>query len=229
MNKRLEDFIQKNKEAFDNYEPSDALWQRIERELGNKNRSQKGQSVSMKTWIKVAAAVIFLVMGAASWYSWNRVGKSNDAIVASVANSAETAPVPLTPEQPEEAPLNNPHSNTAPVALNEKEKKSAPAPRKKENELYHYSRLIELRQDQMEILKTSEPELYQEFSKDMDMLATSYDALKAQLERGVNREKLMEAMIGNLKMQSELLSRQLDILKQVQSKKEKDETNYKNL
>ncbi|MCH5685831.1 hypothetical protein LWM68_17200 [Niabella sp. W65] len=52
------------------------------------------------------------------------------------------------------------------------------------------------------------------------MLETSYDALKAQLSKGVNSEKLLEAMIGNLKMQADLLNKQLEILKQVHKKKE---------
>ncbi len=72
----------------------------------------------------------------------------------------------------------------------------------------------------MKELKKTEPELYKEFSKDAEMLETSYDALKAQLSKGVNSEKLLEAMIGNLKMQADLLNKQLEILKQVHKKKE---------
>lgn len=232
MSKRIEDFIQKNKDAFNEHEPSEALWHRIERGLDNKNQHPAGKAVFFKAWMRVAAAlvIVFTVAGIA-WYIWNADKSQDTGAMVATADSAETGPdsAVFIPKE-EQIALDGPQQDTHSQALHKEKKKTDPLPQKsEEDELYHYSRLIEIKQEQMETLKKSEPGLYQEFSKDMEMLATSYDALKAQLNRGVNREKLLEAMIGNLKMQSELLNRQLEILKQVRSKKENNEKNYKNL
>lgn len=41
MSKKLEDFIQNNRDAFDSYQPSDALWQRIEKSWMRRKMKKK--------------------------------------------------------------------------------------------------------------------------------------------------------------------------------------------
>lgn len=236
MSKKLEDFIRNNKTAFDEYTPSDALWQRIEGKLEVvKETPAKGRVFALKSWMKVAAVLALLVTTAVVFYNLNRNGGQTPGIAATTGNENDSTPVMVnkSPEDiVEDQPLvenDSPHGQLA-GSDPKKEKSVTPQRSIEEEELYHYVRLIEIKQGQMKELKKTEPELYKEFSKDAEMLETSYDALKAQLSRGVNSEKLLEAMIGNLKMQADLLNKQLEILKQVHKKKKlNDEKDYKNL
>lgn len=236
MSKKLEDFIRNNKNAFDEYTPSDALWQRIEGRLDVvKDIPAKGKVFVLKSWMKVAAVIALLMTTAVVFYNLNRNGGQEPKIVATTGNENDSTPVIVnkSPEDiVEEQPLVENDSPHGQLAGNDpkKEKNTDPQRSMEEEELYHYVRLIEIKQGQMKELKKTEPELYKEFSRDAEMLETSYDALKAQLSRGVNSEKLLEAMIGNLKMQADLLNKQLEILKQVHKKKKmNDEKDYKNL
>lgn len=236
MSKKLEDYIRNNKDAFDEYTPSDALWQRIEGRLEiARDVPAKGRMFVLKSWMKVAAVVALLVTTAVVFYNLNRNGGQAPDIVATTGNENDSTPV-IVNKSPqdniEDQPVIANDSPQGQLAGNDpkKEKNGSPQRSMEEEELYHYVKLIEIKQGQMKELKKTEPELYKEFSKDAEMLETSYDALKAQLSKGVNSEKLLEAMIGNLKMQADLLNKQLEILKQVHKKKKlNDEKDYKNL
>ena len=65
MSKRLEDFINMNREEFDDLEPSADLWQRIEKHLppeGAAPQKSEAKTFSLNFVLRVAASVI-LVMG----------------------------------------------------------------------------------------------------------------------------------------------------------------------
>lgn len=237
MSKKLEDFIRDHKNSFDDYTPSDALWQHIESRLDSaKPVSGKGRVFHLKTWMKAAAVIALLITTALVSYNLNRSGqepsetpiagngslhKIPDSTVEDSGKDATEEPLLIENSSPREHLAGN---------VPKKDPSEAPGKNTEEDELYHYVKLIEIKQGQMKELKKTEPELYKEFSKDAEMLETSYGALKAQLSKGVNSEKLLEAMIGNLKMQADLLNKQLEILKQVHKKKNSnDEKNYKNL
>ncbi|MBO9658497.1 MAG: hypothetical protein J7527_06705 [Chitinophagaceae bacterium] len=87
---------------------------------------------------------------------------------------------------------------------------------------------IEKQQQELKDLSVKQPELYDQFTQDLAVLDSSYRVLKAQASRSPNREILIKAMMNNLQLQAELLSRQLNILseynktKQVDHEKEKD-------
>src|SRR5690606_33376620 len=102
-------------------------------------------------------------------------------------------------------------SNNSPLLADQKQ---TPSDALEEEALYHYSRLIEIKQEQMAKLTENEPELSKEFATDMEALESEYKALKQQFKEGLNREQLLEAMITNLKMQADLLNKQLNILKE---------------
>ncbi|MGN7786140.1 anti-sigma factor [Niabella sp. 22666] len=236
MSKKLEDFIRNNKNAFDEYTPSDELWQRVEGKLSVvKEAPSKGRVFALKSWMKVAAVLALLVTTAVVFYNLNRNGGQTPDIAKITGNENDSTPVMVNKSPKdivEDQPVIENDSPQGQLAGNDpkKEKSGGPQRSMEEEELYHYVKLIEIKQGQMKELKKTEPELYKEFSRDAEMLETSYDALKAQLSKGVNSEKLLEAMIGNLKMQADLLNKQLEILKQVHKKKKlNDEKDYKNL
>ena len=89
-------------------------------------------------------------------------------------------------------------------------------------EVYHFTQLIDLKQSELKQIEKDHPELYQRFVKDMNKLDSSYQALKTELPKNANRELLLEAMIQNLRLQTELLNQQLSIIKQLNQKNTKE-------
>ena len=97
-------------------------------------------------------------------------------------------------------------------------------------EVYHFTQLIELKQNELKKIEREQPELYREFIGDITTLDSSYNALKKELPLNPNREQLLEAMIDNLRLQTELLNHQLLIIKKIkQAKKSGNESNSKSI
>jgi hypothetical protein len=90
-------------------------------------------------------------------------------------------------------------------------------------EIYHFKELIGLKQSELKKLEKEYPQLYQQFRGDINELDSSYQALKTNLSANLNREMLLEAMIQNLQLQSELLNRQLLIIKEIKQKSKRNE------
>ncbi|HYE54804.1 MAG TPA: hypothetical protein VD996_08180 [Chitinophagaceae bacterium] len=87
-------------------------------------------------------------------------------------------------------------------------------------ELYHFTQLIELKQNELKQIEKEHPELYVQFVKDIQKLDSSYQALRADLPANPGQEKLLEAMIQNLRLQADLLNQQLNIIKQIKQTKQ---------
>lgn len=98
-------------------------------------------------------------------------------------------------------------------------------------EVYHFTQLIELKQHELKQIEKDNPTLYKQFLKDISKLDSSYNTLKNELPTNANREQLLEAMIQNLRLQTELLNQQLQIIQQIkqQSKSDSDESNGKSV
>jgi hypothetical protein len=85
-------------------------------------------------------------------------------------------------------------------------------------QIYHFKELIGLKQNELKQLEREYPQLYREFMGDIHQLDSSYQALKLNLGENPNREMLLEAMIQNLQLQSDLLNKQLLIIKEIKQK-----------
>ena len=97
-------------------------------------------------------------------------------------------------------------------------------------EVYHFTQLIEIKQNELKKMQQADPVLYNQFIKDITRLDSSYNALKTQLPENPNQEQLLEAMIQNLRLQTDLLSEQLVIIQKIkQSKNKVNETNSKSI
>ena len=97
-------------------------------------------------------------------------------------------------------------------------------------EVYHFTQLIELKQTELKKIEKEQPVLYKEFIGDITTLDSSYNALKKELPQNPNREQLLEAMIENLRLQTDLLNHQLLIIKKIkQAKKTSDEDNSQSI
>ena len=81
------------------------------------------------------------------------------------------------------------------------------------------SEAVENRQKELRIAIANNPELYKKFRDDLNTLDSSYRILKEQAAQSVNGDVLIKAMIQNLQLQSELLGRQLMIIKEFKTTK----------
>lgn len=85
-------------------------------------------------------------------------------------------------------------------------------------QISYFQELIGMQQEELKKLQHEYPDLYHQFVTDINQLDSSYQALKIKLAVNPNREMLLEAMIQNLQLQSELLNRQLMIIKEIKQK-----------
>ncbi len=81
-----------------------------------------------------------------------------------------------------------------------------------------YSKLIEEKRDQLASFGRREPDLYREFSGELQRMESNYRELKQDLPDSPNQELMLEAMIQNLRMQIEVLNQQLDVLNYLEQK-----------
>jgi hypothetical protein len=78
---------------------------------------------------------------------------------------------------------------------------------------------VENRQRELRSAIANNPELYKKFQMDLNILDSSYRMLQQQAVQSVNRDVILKAMIQNLQLQSELLSRQLMIIHEFKTTK----------
>jgi hypothetical protein len=154
--------------------------------------SQKDERVFHLSFLRWTAAAAILIMIAGMFYYMQRNVGNNQTM-------ATTIPTAVTPDQ----------------VLNELDPTYA-------KQVYHFTQLIELKQNELKQIEKEHPELYKQFVRDINKLDSSYQSLKMELPRNANRELLLEAMIQNLQLQSDLLNQQLLIIKKINQSNSKD-------
>lgn len=227
---KLEQFITDNKHLFNYHAPSEALKQRIKRELSKRN--QKRSASVKRAWVYKYSAAAAVVAAALLLVFYAR-NKNEQRVYQPAIVKTNNLPSVDSSENKKGQNLNNPtdtqnqRENQAIVTERKKEKNEDAFPEGvNDEEIYHYTRLIEIKQHQIQTLKQTSPELYREFARDMKILENSYKELKGQLHQDGDIEPLMGAMIDNLKMQAALLSRQLEIYKESREEKRNEKTSY---
>lgn len=228
MNSRLEQFVRDHREEFDGEEPDNKIWEKIRMEVTPQKKKQ-GVLVRLgRAGWAVAAAVALLAVGSV-WYFSSRTTTVTPAVVQTV-----TAP---EPGRQSEA-LTTPNTSTKPSTVDSSAAASGPtlatirpktgkqSPSKTEDfensmdeEMYHYAKLVEIKQNQLKVIEKDEPLLYKQFNADVYKLDSVYHSLQSQLPKNPNREQLLEAMLQNLQLQMGLLNHQLDIIKQINHSK----------
>ena len=195
MGTRLEQFIQDNRDQFDSDEPGEQVWKKLAEKLPNAQKqepkSSKGIVLKMMRWSAAAAILILAGLGVYSLFN-NRTTPAN-----------ETAQ--------QKAPTETPAADSDPIL-----KEINPTYAK---EVYHFTQLIELKQNELKEIEKEHPSLYKKFVSDIDKLDSSYNALKKELPVNPNREQLLEAMIENLRLQTEILNQQLSIINEIKDSK----------
>jgi hypothetical protein len=198
MSSPLEKFMRDNREQFDSEEPLPQVWASLEKQLAPADK--KGKVLAMKFLrLGVAAAVLVLAGIGVFYLAFDKKGVDPPTVA--------TTPSGTTPAVTEDKMLEEINPTYA-------------------KEVYHFTQLIELKQTELKQIEKDNPELYKQFITDINKLDSSYYALKNELPVNPNREQLLEAMIQNLRLQTDLLNQQLNII--IQIKQSKSKTNEKN-
>lgn len=227
MSKRLEQFVKDNREDFDKFEPGPVVWHNIQQQL-KKPAEKKGILITMKAIRWSAAAAVIIMLGVGGYFYM----KPKDVVVQPIAETGKKQPNTDTPLVKKDNALpvhdslqdiNNNPTNNEQLAQNNGADES-------NEELIHYTRLIEIKQNQIRKIKKDEPLLYQQFAGDINKLDSNFHLLKKQLPVNPNREQILEAMIRNLHLQEDVLNQQLNIIKKInQTKKVEYEKAYKSI
>ena len=237
MSKRLEQFVKDNREDFDKFEPGPVVWHNIQQQLKNGKPQPKGILISMKVIRWSAAASIIMLLGAGAYFFSKTKPAGPEIAGASKGQPSHTAtnqlPTPANDDSSHKTPATNPdngpESAEGRTTNNDQQLASAGGDEYSE-EIYHYTRLVELKQNEIKKITKDEPLLYQQFAGDINKLDSAFHTLRKQLPENPNREQLLEAMIKNLQLQEALLNRQLTIIKQINNvKKTEYEKVYKSI
>jgi hypothetical protein len=227
MSGNLEDFVKNNREDFDKFEPGPVVWHNIQQQL-KKPAGKKGILISMKVLRWSAAAAIILALGAGSWYYMEHNKKKPE--IAGVKEQPATNNLPAVTQKNNIKDTTAVEKYNAPNKLNEDPQLAGVDDADFKEELVHYARLVELKQNQIKRITKDEPLLYQQFAGDFNKLDSTFHILKKQLPVNPNREQILEAMIQNLQYQEALLNQQLNIIKKINNtKKEAYEKAYRSV
>ncbi|HXL57898.1 MAG TPA: hypothetical protein VN958_16665 [Chitinophagaceae bacterium] len=227
MYKKLEEFISDNRNAFDSDKPSGKVWSNIQDQLKEDKKQNLfiNRSLIIKA-ISVAAAIIIVVWGALYFVHSN----TNKTVVAKT-NFKDSSLLKKDSQQMREL-------ETDTHIITEKQKKENNKNKDDENlnkneftqELYYYTRLAEIKYNQLKRVEKDEPLLYKSFAAEVKKLDSTYHSLQTLLATNPDKEAVLDAMINTLKMQVQILNKQLEIIHTInQAKKEKYENNYQTL
>ena len=232
MNTRLEQFVKDNREAFDNALPSQKAWNGIEGKIfPAKNRSTIVVRMNI-TKLVSAAAIVLAILGI-----WVTKKKQSGNLPDPINNEVAVKIKSVNPDK--KSP------DTLAIASEKNTGVSSEAIKKDnlkkdvdidnmevdtKDELYHYTRIVEIKQSELKIMAKNEPLLYQQFANDVNKLDSVYHLLETSLSKKQNSEELFEAMIQNLQLQLQLLNHQLEIIKKLNhSKKSVYEKAYQSI
>ncbi len=200
MSKGLEQFMRDNRDRFDTEEPNEQIWKNLEQELTAKekteqNPSSQGGVIGMLRIFRLSAAAAILILAGIGIYSLLNNRPANNPVVV------------------------NPPKQDTPAVNDRLLKEINPGYAK---EVVQFTQLIEQRQNELKEIEKVNPNLYKMFVADINKLDSSYNALKKELPQNPNREQLLEAMIENLRLQTEILNQQLSIINQIKASKSND-------
>ena len=190
MSRKLKDFIDENRRAFDDDLPSASAWQRIEKTIGASKPVKQFSVKDIYKWS--AAAAVFFIIAIGIYFGVIRKNDQGNSTVKTVIPAAGNS------------------GNNADIS------KIAPEYAAEAQKIYQS---IEEQQQQLKLLAKEQPALYSQFAQDLAALDSSYRVLKLQAVQAPGHEVLIKAMLQNLQLQAELLSKQLLIIHEFNNNK----------
>ena len=83
------------------------------------------------------------------------------------------------------------------------------------DKMVQYASLIETKREEIKAIEIHDPVMYKEFATEIEKLNQDYQNLQDELPQTPNQGELVEAMIQNLRVQLDILNRQLIIIQKV--------------
>lgn len=200
---RLERFIRDNREGFDAHEPSPDLWARLEAKLA---ASAPGVDQNAPDQAIQSGSVVIKPLhssGLGSLGLFSRYWK----IAASVVLVAGLAGWLLLRQM-------TPNADAVLARVDPQAARTA----------FRYVGLIETKRGEIREFEQTDPQLYREFSTEIEELNRDYQRLKTELPQTPNQEELLQAMIQNLQTQVHILNRQLTIINKIKQAKQQHES-----
>ncbi|MGN6440117.1 MAG: hypothetical protein ACTHMM_26555 [Agriterribacter sp.] len=195
MGNNLERFVRDNRNNFDSDSPSPDVWQRIEKQLHEKQPAPVRRLTHK--WLAIAASVALVISLAAVWLVLKEPNPANNGLAV---KDKQERPASST-DQP---------AKTDDIAAIDPDYA---------RQVAQFAVLIDQKQDELKALQKDNPALYAQFSRDIERLDSTYNILKHQLPVNPNKEELLQAMILNLQLQIDLLNQQLDIIQKIKTSK----------
>jgi hypothetical protein len=200
MSNALEKFTQQHAGEFDSETPSSAVWDAVEQKLLQR-RQKMFSKMDVYKWS--AAAAVFFVLLTSAWFLWiKKTPATNPAIQPLV--KAETLRTDNTANEVLQKSV-VPPAETA----EENNQYSEPQYAVETAQIY---RAIAVRQSRLMDATKDHPELYRQFIADLQVLDSTCTVLKKQLKSTPNRDIIIKAIMQSLRLQAELLGRQLSII-----------------
>lgn len=92
-----------------------------------------------------------------------------------------------------------------------------------------YISMIANKRSELKSIAKSDPELYKEFSAQIAEMDSTYKELNSELAASPNQERVLRAMIRNLKIQTDVLNQQLKVIEQINEMKNESHVETKNI
>ncbi|HWB94693.1 MAG TPA: hypothetical protein VG605_22715 [Puia sp.] len=227
MNSRLEQFVRDHREEFDAEEPDNKLWEKIRAEA-DPRKKKRGILIRLGRAVWAVAAVVLLAV-ASVWYFSTRTHTVTPTLVQHTNPTTEPTTAEAGTKNPAtvaQQPTDSSTTTNQPTLASIRPRQNREIPAGTESlentmdeEMYHYAKLVEIKENQLKTIEKDEPLLYKQFASDVSKLDSVYHSLQSQLPKNPNREQLLEAMLQNLQLQMGLLNHQLDIIKQINHSK----------
>jgi len=93
----------------------------------------------------------------------------------------------------------------------------------------HYTSLIETKRTQLKSISKTDPELYKEFNGQIAKMDSTYKELNEELLTSPNQERVLQSMIHNLQIQTQVLNQQLNVIEQFNKMKNEDKNDSANI
>jgi len=202
MENEFEKYLQQKRDQFEKGSPSTRVWEKLQRDL-IEHQNRRHRVIRMRRISWGIAACILVGIGAALALFKMKSQANRNTIIRNVTRRDSMIDMQKIAAEKMER-----DSADRVAGITNSETRQS---------LYHYSQLIESRQKQMAALQQVNPDLYARSQKVLTDLTQVYGRLQKQLPGSPDQQKVLKALIQNLKMQEQVLNNQLQLLEELQT------------
>jgi len=201
MENEFEKYLQQNRDQFEKGSPSPRVWEKLHRSLAE-HHERRARVIKMRRIGWSIAASILLCIATMLVILKNKDQVKHFTITRNAA--------------PADNLLDNEKRLAEKIEVDSANRVTGVTDNETRQSLYHYSRLIETREQQMKVLQRVDPDLYARSQKVLIDLNQAYNRLQKQLPGSPDQQKVLKALMQNLKMQERILNNQLQLLNELQ-------------